>query len=111
MTWIKPDFVEISLCMEVTGYVNTDDAVESPPDPPEEKERRFSCLHNCMEFLDAPSRELILQYYQHEKKAKIDHRKDLAERLGISLNTLRMRAHRIKESLQKCVRECVSREG
>ena len=82
-----------------------------PPDPPEEKERRFTCLHNCMEQLDAPSRELILQYYQHEKKAKIDHRKDLAERLGISLNTLRMRAHRIKESLQKCVRKCVSQEG
>lgn len=35
MTWTKPDFIEISLCMEVTGYVNTDDAVESPPDPPE----------------------------------------------------------------------------
>ena len=31
MTWTKPDFVEISLAMEVTGYVNTDDAVESPP--------------------------------------------------------------------------------
>lgn len=25
MTWSKPDFVEISLNMEVTGYVNTDD--------------------------------------------------------------------------------------
>ena len=35
MPWTKPDFEEISLCMEVTAYVNTDDAVESPPDPPE----------------------------------------------------------------------------
>jgi coenzyme PQQ precursor peptide PqqA len=25
MTWTKPDFLEISLCMEVTAYVNTDD--------------------------------------------------------------------------------------
>jgi coenzyme PQQ precursor peptide PqqA len=40
MPWTKPDFQEISLCMEVTAYVNTDDApqpaedrgrVESPP--------------------------------------------------------------------------------
>lgn len=23
MTWIKPDFEEIALCMEVTAYVNT----------------------------------------------------------------------------------------
>jgi RNA polymerase sigma factor (sigma-70 family) len=82
-----------------------------PPDPPEEKERNYDCLHKCMEELDPPSRELILQYYQHEKKAKIDHKKDLAERLGIALNTLRMRAHRIKETLQKCVRECVKQEG
>ncbi len=25
MPWSKPDFVEITLCMEVTAYVNTDD--------------------------------------------------------------------------------------
>jgi coenzyme PQQ precursor peptide PqqA len=25
MAWSKPDFVEITLCMEVTAYVNTDD--------------------------------------------------------------------------------------
>jgi len=27
MPWSKPDFEEITLCMEVTAYVNTDDAV------------------------------------------------------------------------------------
>ena len=26
MPWSKPDFVEITLCMEVTAYVNTDDS-------------------------------------------------------------------------------------
>ncbi len=25
MPWSKPDFEEITLCMEVTAYVNTDD--------------------------------------------------------------------------------------
>jgi coenzyme PQQ precursor peptide PqqA len=29
MQWTKPDFVEITLNMEVTGYVNTDDKVAS----------------------------------------------------------------------------------
>jgi coenzyme PQQ precursor peptide PqqA len=28
MQWSTPDFVEITLCMEVTAYVNTDDTVE-----------------------------------------------------------------------------------
>lgn len=27
MTWSKPDFVEVTLNMEVTAYVNTDDRV------------------------------------------------------------------------------------
>ena len=27
MPWSKPDFVEITLCMEVTAYVNTDDQI------------------------------------------------------------------------------------
>jgi DNA-directed RNA polymerase specialized sigma24 family protein len=48
-----------------------------------------------------------LKYYQQEKRAKIDHRKELADRLGIALNTLRMRVHRIKAILQQCVGECL----
>lgn len=77
------------------------------PDPPEEKERRSSCLDLCIERLDSQSREIIIQYYSDEKKAKIDRRKALANRLGITLNTLRTRAHRIKMVLQQCVGECL----
>ena len=29
MPWSTPDFVEITLCMEVTAYVNTDDTVDA----------------------------------------------------------------------------------
>ncbi len=29
MRWTKPDFQEITLNMEVTGYVNTDDDVDT----------------------------------------------------------------------------------
>ncbi len=34
MSWSKPDFVEINLGMEVTAYVNTDDAVTTPATHP-----------------------------------------------------------------------------
>jgi RNA polymerase sigma factor (sigma-70 family) len=78
-----------------------------PPDPTEEVERNYECLDRCMDGLDAGSRELILKYYQQEKRAKIDHRKELADRQGIPLNTLRMRVHRIKAILQQCVGECL----
>ena len=60
-----------------------------------------------MQQLTVANRELVLQYYQEEKQAKIDHRRRLAEQLGIALNALRIRAHRIRASLQECVQNCV----
>jgi coenzyme PQQ precursor peptide PqqA len=36
MPWTKPDFEEITLCMEVTAYVNTDD--RQPPEEPRRAE-------------------------------------------------------------------------
>ena len=72
-------------------------------------EQEFECLERCMEQLTPENRELVLQYYQEEKKAKIDHRKLLAEKLGIAVNALRIRACRIRASLQECVQACLRR--
>jgi DNA-directed RNA polymerase specialized sigma24 family protein len=83
-----------------------------PPDPPKESsediEREYDCLDRCMQKLLPGNRALVLQYYQEEKRAKIDHRKQLAAQLGIALNALRIRAHRIRSSLQDCVQSCVN---
>jgi DNA-directed RNA polymerase specialized sigma24 family protein len=70
-------------------------------------ESRFSCLDQCLETLPPESRSLILEYYQEEKRAKIEIRKQLAERLRIPLNALRIRAHRIRLDLEKCLAECM----
>jgi len=78
------------------------------PDPWEEKETLDQCLELCMDKLTPKNRALILDYYRGEKGAKIDRRKQLAERLGIRLNALRIRAHRIRGNLQGCVSECVA---
>lgn len=75
----------------------------------EETEREYECLERCMQTLSAEQRELVLQYYQESKRAKIDHRKDLAERFGIAMNALRIRAHRLRASLQRCVEDCLER--
>src|SRR5215470_11269392 len=71
-------------------------------------ESRLDCLRNCLQTLSPDNRELILQYYQGEKGEKIDNRKKLIERLGIPVNTLRMRALRLRERLQSCVEECLN---
>jgi DNA-directed RNA polymerase specialized sigma24 family protein len=72
-------------------------------------EGRLACLQNCLQTLSPDNRELILQYYQGEKSEKIQNRKKLIERLGIPVNTLRMRALRLRERLQGCVEECIGR--
>jgi DNA-directed RNA polymerase specialized sigma24 family protein len=77
------------------------------PDPQTDKEQNYECLERCMEHLELENRELVLQYYYQEKRWKIDHRKELADRLGIALATLRMRVHRIKETLRQCVVDCL----
>ena len=76
---------------------------------PDDGEQRLECLRNCLQTLSPDNRELILQYYQGEKGEKIQNRKKLLERLGIPVNTLRMRALRLRERLQTCVEECLGR--
>jgi DNA-directed RNA polymerase specialized sigma24 family protein len=70
---------------------------------------RLDCLRDCLQTLSPDNRELILQYYQGEKSEKIQNRKQLLDRLGIPVNTLRMRALRLRERLQGCVEQCLTR--
>ena len=87
---------ELGTASEV--YVDSDDG-----------EERLTCLKQCLQTLSPDNRDLILEYYQGEKSEKIRNRKKLLERLGVPVNTLRMRALRLRERLQGCVEECVGR--
>jgi DNA-directed RNA polymerase specialized sigma24 family protein len=75
----------------------------------DDSEGRLTCLRNCLQTLSSENRDLILEYYQGEKSEKIQNRKKLMERLGVPVNTLRMRALRLRERLQGCVEECTGR--
>jgi len=78
------------------------------PEPTEEDDTKaYDCLDACMSQLPAKNRDLVLRYYQEEKRAKIDCRKQLARELGIGITALRIRAHRIRIQLQKCVEACM----
>jgi DNA-directed RNA polymerase specialized sigma24 family protein len=77
--------------------------------PDVDSEAHIDCLQRCLQQLSATNRELIIQYYQGDKRAKIDNRRLLCERLGMAINSLRMRALRVREKLQVCVEECVER--
>ncbi len=71
------------------------------------RERRLECLESCFEKLPRETRDMIVSYYEEEEGARVAGRKLLAENLGISLSNLRMRAHRIRERLDKCVSDCL----
>jgi DNA-directed RNA polymerase specialized sigma24 family protein len=68
-------------------------------------------LRECLNSLTEDDRELIIEYYQEDKQAKIDSRKALAARLGISINTLFTRAKRIRDRLERSVMNSIERKS
>jgi len=75
----------------------------------EDIDPRVACLERCLESLSPENRELILHYYQGEKSSKIENRKRLTDRFKVPINTLRMRALRLREKLQECVEQCLKK--
>lgn len=82
-------------------------AIPAPEVTEDDSDLEHECLGLCVEKLDAGSRELIMAYYELEKRDKIEGRKALAQRFGISINNLRVKLYRIRAGLEKCIRECM----
>jgi|ERR1041385_1703775 DNA-directed RNA polymerase specialized sigma24 family protein len=70
-------------------------------------EARLQCLTKCLLAMPFEQRELVTKYYEEEKGAKIESRKSLAEQYRLSINALRLKAHRLRESLRRCVLRCL----
>jgi DNA-directed RNA polymerase specialized sigma24 family protein len=78
-----------------------------PVRPESEMESRHNCLEKCLAELPADDRTLVLNYYSESKQAKIDRRKQLADRYGLNLNALRNRVFRLNQRLALCVTACL----
>lgn len=81
------------------------------PDSGDEKELLYRCLDRCLSGLTDENRDLILRYYTGDKHDKIVQRKHLAGEMDIAPNALRIRAHRIRTDLRRCVETCVAEEN
>jgi DNA-directed RNA polymerase specialized sigma24 family protein len=77
---------------------------------PSDKEKILDCLERCLKKLSPIDNELILEYYQGERQEKIQWRRRLGARLGLSANALSIRACRIRDKLEECVRACCKDE-
>jgi DNA-directed RNA polymerase specialized sigma24 family protein len=72
-----------------------------------EDERRLGCLRACLAALGGEGRELLLAYHRGERGERIRARQRLATGLGIPMNALRIRIHRLRGRLEVCVAGCL----
>jgi RNA polymerase sigma factor (sigma-70 family) len=89
----------------------TESFPQADADEREEAESKLRCLNKCLQELPAENRDIIVQYYQGEKRDKIENRQRLAESLGIPQNALRSRAVRLREKLEECILNCLKRRN
>ena len=85
-------------------------AASEADDEKEMKEKMLDCLEQCAGNLRPQQREMIFRYYMGKERVKIENRRALAEELGITVNALSIRACRIRDKLEACVKQCVGPE-
>ena len=76
-------------------------------DTDNELEEVDTCLGKCLNTLEPEDRELVLAYYQKDGQAKIRLRRQLAQARGIDVNALRVKMHRVRGWLAKCIDACL----
>lgn len=77
-------------------------------------ETNSSLVHECIDLalrqLNDEKRNLLLQYYTSAGGSeKIAQRTDLARKLGVSVETLRVRAFRIRADLETSIENCLEK--
>jgi DNA-directed RNA polymerase specialized sigma24 family protein len=79
----------------------------SPVEPAHENNagETYEHLLKCLELLPEEKRELILDYHLYQGREKIEQHERMAKERGISVEALRSRAHQIRKTLKRCVRE------
>jgi DNA-directed RNA polymerase specialized sigma24 family protein len=75
-------------------------AIALPPAESDDEDQLAS-LARCLDTLPPSTRALLLRYDEGAGTERIAHRKALASELGIPLNALRIRVHRLRARLAK----------
>jgi len=73
------------------------------------REARLAALEACLATLPPRTQQMLLRYHDDDGRQRIDQRKRLADELGIALNALRIRMHRVRVQVEDCVRSRLAR--
>lgn len=76
-----------------------------------DSEAGVECIRRCLDRLDAGERALIVEYYEGNGRELQQDRRALADRLGLTPTALRLRAYRVRRTLEGCTRECLQGRG
>lgn len=87
------------------NYASSADVWRISNDDPNIMSVRRKCLAYCLSTLSESDREIILRYYQSDRKDKLADRKRLAQELGVTMNALWIRTSRIRSVLAECISE------
>ena len=94
------------------GYGDDLPEIAVAPQVYEEPNLRLDCLKKCLAEVSSndSDRRLILGYYgaADGEKNKMQ-RKNLAETLGLTMNTLKVKACRLRERLERCINDCAAK--
>jgi DNA-directed RNA polymerase specialized sigma24 family protein len=78
----------------------------SAPESTDREPADLVCFDRCLASLDEGDRSLVLRYYDDGKPKEI--RRELAAELGLTLTALRIRTHRLRNRLERCVSACAA---
>jgi DNA-directed RNA polymerase specialized sigma24 family protein len=82
---------------------------EASPLQSSDLEAASECLDTCLGSLAAADRTLLIRYYGAGPTA--DLRRRMADELQISMTALRIRTHRLRASLERCLTACLGRKN
>ncbi|MEZ5345528.1 MAG: hypothetical protein R2681_08240 [Pyrinomonadaceae bacterium] len=81
------------------------------PEISEDPDKRMACLKKCLKEVtnDDAEREFIIGYYDTDAGEKLkESRRSLAEKFGLKMNALKVKACRLRVKLEKCINECLT---
>ena len=74
------------------------------------REQRLECLERRLQELSPERRALVIEYYRDARRQRIERRRDMAKRLGITMNALSIRVSRLRAALEVSVESCRKQE-
>src|SRR5215468_1793303 len=74
------------------------------PPAQDAREESLAALEQCLQRLPEEERLLLLRYHEVTGQERGTIRQAIADELAISLGTLRVRMHRVRQQLEGCVR-------